>query len=246
MSQEKETMQTTADVQDAIAENPVQEGIFLEMAKAGVLYGHKKSRRDPHFEPYVFAIRNGVEVIDLEQTLVHIEKMAATLSELSKAGKKIMVVGTQPAAHEAVRNLAAVLKGLYVVNKWVGGLITNYAIISERIAYFNKQKAAEEKNEFAEYTKKERLMMHREIEKMAEKFEGIENINGTPDALFIIDSSPKGHKAAMREGRRKNAKVFGIIDNDDNPDDFDQFIPANDHAKASIDWVIDALIERIK
>lgn len=222
-----------------------QEGVFLEMAKAGVLYGHKKSRKDPHFGEFVFAIRNGVEIIDLEQTLTHIDAMAQKLSELKKEGKSVMVVGTQPAARESVKRLAETLESPYVVNKWIGGLITNFAVISERIEYFKKQKESEKNNKFADYTKKERLMIHREVEKMAEKFEGLEGYTRTPDAMFIIDGSIKGHKAALREARRKEIPVFGIIDNDDNPELFDNFIPANDHARSAIEWVTNKLIEEM-
>ena len=222
-----------------------QEGVFLEMAKAGVLYGHKKSRKDPHFGEFVFAIRNGVEIIDLEQTVSHIDEMAEKLSQLKKDGKSVMVVGTQPAARESVKRLAETLESPYVVNKWIGGLITNFPVISERIEYFKKQKESEKNNKFSDYTKKERLMIHREIEKMTDKFEGLDGYTRTPDAMFLIDGSIKGHKAALREARRKDIPVFGIIDNDDNPELFDNIIPANDHARSAIEWVVNDLVEKI-
>jgi len=226
--------------------NADHEALLLEMAKAGVMYGHKKTRHDPHFAPYVFAVKNGIEVIDLEQTLDKINEVADALSEYAKNGKTIMVVGTQPASHDAVKKLAEKLNSPYVVNKWIGGLITNFGIISKRITLFKERRKMEEEGRYNNYTKKERLMIQREIDKMAEKFEGLENYTSVPDVMFIIDSSMKNHITALNEADRKGIIKIGIIDNDDNPEEFDYFVPANDHSSASINWVVNKIIDNIK
>lgn len=232
--------------EESSAKNNELELIYLEMAKAGVMYGHKRSRRDPHFELYVFAIRNGIEIIDLEQTLDKIKEVTEEIKKFKNEGKKILLVGTQVSARDAIIRLADILDSSYVVNKWIGGLITNFKNIKSRIEYYIEQKRKEENNEFKNYTKKEQLEVHRKIDKMSNKFEGLENYSNVPDVLFIIDSSIKGHRTAIAEAKKKGIKVVGIIDNDDNPNEFDNFIPSNDHSKISIDWIINKMISYIK
>jgi|GEM_PF-427543 len=241
---ESQSTPISEKVSETESRDDQKESVLLDMAKAGVMYGHKKSRRNPHFGEYVFAVRNGVEVIDLEQTLEHIDTVANALKEFKKEGKEIMVVGTQLAAREAVRKLAEVLGGSYIVNKWIGGLLTNFDNISGRIDYYKERKKGEKDGTFDDYTKKERLDIHREVEKMGVKFEGVEELKKVPDVMFLIDTTIKGHQAALREARRKGVTLIGIIDNDDNPKDVDLFIPANDHARASIEWVVNRIIDK--
>ena len=133
-----------------------------------------------------------------------------------------------------------------MVNKWIGGLLTNFDNISGRIAYYKERREGEKSGAFDDYTKKERLDIHREVEKMSERFEGIEDLNKVPDVMVLIDTTSKGHRAALNEAKRKNITVIGIIDNDDDPEDVDMFVPANDHARASIEWVIGRIIEKYK
>ncbi len=248
--EENQKIEENLSIIDEKENNPIEnselEPVFLEMAKAGVMYGHRKPRRDPHFEPYLFAIRNGIEIIDLESTLKHVKDIAKVLKDYKKESKSVLIVGIQPSSRESVMNLASVMESPYVVNKWIGGLITNFGAIRKRISYYLDMKKDEKDNKFQNYTKKEKLMIHREIDKMSERFEGLENYSKTPDAIFVIDSSIKGHKTAMHEATCKGIKKIGIIDNDDNPDEFDYFIPANDHSKSSIDWVINKIISEIE
>lgn len=218
--------------------------VVLEMAKAGVLYGHRKFRKNPQFEEYVFTTRNSVEVIDLVKTLGAIDVVAEFLKKSMTEQKKFLVVATQPAAHQAAQKISAALGNCpYVAEKWVGGTLTNFPIISKRINEFKRLKQGMETKSFDKYTKKEKLEISREIERMEKKFGSVQNIEGIPDIMFVVDSSIKGHRTAMREARRKGMKLVGIIDNDDNPKDFDYFIPANDHAQASIEWVVGRVIE---
>lgn len=225
----------------------VSDETYEEMAKQGVLYGHKKSRKNPRFSEYVFATRNGVEVLDLQKTVHGIAVIAHVLKKAKEEKKSFLLVATQPAAKEAMERLSQALDGCsYVTGKWIGGLMTNFAIISKRLEYFKKKRNDMRDGKFEKYTKKERLMIEREVEKMAQKFAGLEQYNKVPDVIFIVDGSIKGHRAVIREARIKKVLILGIIDNDDNPGEFNYFIPANDHAKASIDWVVNELITKIQ
>jgi small subunit ribosomal protein S2 len=236
------------DIQAMMAESAnVDELVLTEMAKAGVFYGHKKSRKDPRFDEYIFGLRNGIAVIDLVRTLKLIDIVAGFIKNSIAEKKTLMVVGTQSAAKNAVLKLSESLNNCpYVINRWIGGLITNFGMIGKRIDYFKKRKSDLEQGKFEGYTKKERLLISREVEKMGIVFEGLENFTKIPDIMVVIDPLLKGHSTAVHEASLHKMQIIGIIDNDDSPSDMTYFIPANDHAKASIDWVTDALISKIK
>jgi len=234
-------------VEDFAALSSQDESLIIEMAKAGVLYGHKKSRKNPSFEKYVFTTRNGVEVIDLSLTLKAIDEISQFIKKSLEERKSFLIIGTQPAARESIINLAGALGGSsYVVNKWIGGLITNFSVLYKRIEYYKKRKKDLQEKRFEGYTKKEKLLISREVEKMGERFLGLEEYTKIPDIVFVIDSSLKGHKTVIREAQKKKITLVGIIDNDDNPREFDYLIPANDHSKPSINWVVSKIIEKIK
>jgi len=244
----KDNNSSGLDIQAMMAESAsVDELVLTEMAKAGVFYGHKKSRKDPRFDEYIFGLRNGIAVIDLVRTLKLIDIVAGFIKNSIAEKKTLMVVGTQSAAKNAVLKLSESLNNCpYVINRWIGGLITNFGMIGKRIDYFKKRKSDLEQGKFEGYTKKERLLISREVEKMGIVFEGLENFTKIPDIMVVIDPSLKGHSTAVHEALLHKMQIIGIIDNDDSPSDMTYFIPANDHAKASIDWVTDALISKIK
>lgn len=231
----------------ALQQTPVDEETLVEMIKAGVIYGHKKSRKNPKFGEYVFNTRNGIELLDITKTLHAIEIVARFLKKNQTEGKRILLVGTQAAAREGIEKLSAALGGCpFVVDKWIGGLITNFSVLSKRLEYFKRQRKGLAEGEFNKYTKHERLLIEREVSKMENKFKGLENFVGIPDVMFLIDSSIKGHRTALHEARIKKIQLAGIIDNDDDPTNFSYFIPANDHSRSSINWVIDRMIEHLK
>lgn len=220
---------------------------LVEMTKAGVLYGHKKSRKNPNFNNWVFSVRGGVEVIDLEKTLTAIEEVATFLKKELLEKKTFLVVGTQPAAQEAVKMISEALAGCpYVVNRWIGGLLTNFSVLSRRIEYYKKRTSDFKDGKFDNYTKKEKLLISREIEKMDTMFSGVKELTKLPDIMIVIDGSLKSHRAAIAEAKLKKISLVGIIDNDDEPKDFAYFIPANDHARSSVEWVMQRVIEKIK
>ena len=220
--------------------------VFKEMMKSGLMYGHKKSKTNPRFRPYIYTTRNGIEIIDLAQTLPALESAIEFMKQQIKEGKLILLVASQPAAKEAKENLGKKFNFPYINEKWIGGLLTNFKVISQRIEYFKKIQADWEKGEFDKYTKKERIMINRNIHRMKKMFTGLENLTKLPDVIFIIDPSLKGHTTAVREARRMKIPIVAILDSDDDPTLITYPIPANDHAKISIDWLIDKIINSLK
>jgi small subunit ribosomal protein S2 len=240
MLMKDQDLQQEQQEQELIAE-PINEAdlsTLREMMEAGLMYGHKKSKTNPKFKQYIYTTRNGVEIIDLSQTLSALESAIEFIKNKIKEEKLILLVAIQPAAKEAIENLAKKFKFSYINEKWIGGLLTNFKVVSQRIEHFKKTQADFEKGAFEKYTKKERVMINRDIYRMEKMFTGLENLIRLPDAIFMIDPSLKGHTTALREAKRLKIPVVAILDSDGNPDSVDFPIPANDHAKTSIDWII--------
>jgi small subunit ribosomal protein S2 len=238
----------TQELQQDLAVDSVSEAdlkVIQEMMKAGLMYGHKKSKTNPKFKPYIFTARNGVEIIDLAQTLPALNSAADFLKTLINNKGLILIVAGQPAARESVENLAKKFGFAYINERWVGGLLTNFKVISRRIEHFLKVRADLESGKLDKYTKKERLMISRDIERMKKMFGGLENLTKLPDAILMIDPSLKGHATALREAKRTGVPLVAIVDSDDDPTLVDYPIPANDHSKMSIDWVINKIIENL-
>jgi len=236
------------DLQQELIASPVSEAdlaILRKMMTVGLMYGHKKSKTNPKFKQYIYTNRNGIEIIDLTQTLSALDVAVEFVKSQIKEGKLILLVATQPASREAVENLAKKFNFSYINEKWIGGLLTNFKVISQRIEYFKKVQADFEKGEFEKYTKKERVVINRNISRMKKMFTGLENLTRLPDAVFIIDPSLKGHTTAVREARRAGIPMVAILDSDDDPDLVNFPIPANDHTKMSIDWLINKISEKL-
>lgn len=220
--------------------------IIGEMMGVGLMYGHKKSKTNPKFKKYIFTVRNGIEIIDLAQTLSALESAVEFLKNKISNKGLVLVVASQSAAKEAVKNLSEKFDFAYINDRWIGGLLTNFRVLSQRIEYFKKTQSDFEKGAFEKYTKKERLMINRNIQRMEKMFSGLKNLIKLPDAILIIDPSLKGHVAAVREAKRTGIPLVAILDSDDNPDLIDYPIPANDHAKTSIDWIVNRIADRLR
>ena len=215
--------------------------VLKEMAENGVMYGHKKSRTQPRFKPYIFTTRNGIEIIDLPKTLQAIEEVAAFLNKQLAENKTVLLVGTQASSWQSLESFSKKYGFSYIKNGWIGGLITNFKNIYQRVEHFRKLQKDMERGELEKYTKKERGVIARNIEKMKLMFEGLDNFTKIPDVLFVIDSSLKNHITAIKEAKIARIPIIAIIDSDDNPDLVDLAIPANDHAKMSIEWVMNKI-----
>jgi small subunit ribosomal protein S2 len=240
-----ELAEEMAVVPEEISARGANVEILKEMIRVGIIYGHKKTKTNPKFRKYIFTTRNGIEIIDLTKTLPMIDAAADFLEKCVKSGKTTLLVGLQPAVQPALEIMAEKLNLPYAKNRWIGGLLTNFRTISGRIEYFKKIQAGIESGEFDKYTKKERVMINKNIHRMREIFGGLENLTKPVEALFIVDTSLRGHTTAVREAKRMDIPIIAIIDSDDNPEMVNYPIPANDHAKASIDWIINRIMEKL-
>lgn len=246
MAKTNEELNTAAA--EEMAENTavdVDITLFKEMAENGVLYGHKKSKTQPKFKPFIFTTRNGMEIIDLAKTLESVDKVSEFLNKLVKEKKTVLLVGTKPASWEALAKMSKTFNFPMIKNRWIGGLLTNFKIIYSRIEWFRKTTVDLEKGALDKYTKKERVMVSKQLDKMKIVFEGLDNFTRVPDAMLIVDTTVKAHDTALREAIIMKIPVIAIIDSDDNPEKVQYPIPANDHSKLSINWIIDRLINSI-
>lgn len=233
----------TSEIDSKLSETEIE--TIKEMMNAGVMFGHKKTKTNPKFKNFIFTNRNEVEMIDLVKTLPFIDAAAEFLKNQIKEKKMVILVATQPAAWDTIENLAKKFNLPYVKRRWIGGLITNFKSLSSRLEYFKKTKADMAKGEFEKYTKKERSVINKNISRMETLFGGLENLTKPIDALFVIDASIKGHMTAIREAKIMKIPTVAIIDSDDNPEIINYPIPANDHAKMSIDWIMNKIEKQI-
>jgi small subunit ribosomal protein S2 len=217
---------------------------ITEMAKAGIFYGHKKTVTHPRMKPFLGGRRNEIEIINPEETVKSLAKAITFLKETIAQGGLVLWVGTKPAAKAAIKRIADEFKSPYVTFRWLGGILTNFKVLSARLNYFLDLKAKQAKGEFAKYTKKEQLDFNKEIQKMTRIFDGLAPLTRLPAAIFIVDAEE--HATAIREARRLKIPIVAIIDSNDDPALVDYPIFANDHAKASIEWIIGKIEEGIK
>ncbi len=218
--------------------------IIDEMFKAGAHFGYQKSRRDSSTSPFIFGTKNKIEIIDLEKTLPQLEKAEAFVSDLAKAGRQILFVGGKSEAKTAVKIGAMSIDMPYVDGRWIGGAITNFTEIKKRIAKFEDLQKQKEKGELTKYTKKERLLIDREIENLDEMFSGIVSMREMPKALFVID--PKKENIAVAEAKKAGIPVIAVANTDCNIKEIDFPIVANDASTSSIAFFVSQIVKSYK
>lgn len=203
-----------------------------EMFKAGAQYAYSKSRRHPSNKDFIFGAKNRVEIFDLEKTSQSLENALAFVRELGEAKKNILFVGGKNEAKTSIKEVAEALKMPYVDGRWIGGTLTNFGEIKKRISKYQDLNEKKDKGELKQFTKKERLLIDREIEDLRSKFEGIVSLEGLPKALFVIDS--KQEKIAVTEANKMNIPVIALSNSDCNLNEVEHPIPGNDGSLASI------------
>lgn len=207
-----------------------------EFIEAGVHFGHKKSSVHAGMFPYIFGVRNNVHIIDVAKTKENLEVALEFMNGLSKEGKTILFVGTKLPIRNIVREVAEKTGMPYVVNRWFGGTLTNWASISERIAFLKELRAKKSSDEWKKYPKHERLEMDKKIEKLEYGFGGIEKMEKLPDAVFVADMHE--NKLAAQEARMMNIVCVGMVDTNVNPKLADFPIPANDDSVLSVRFIL--------
>lgn len=211
------------------------------MFRAGVHYGYSKSRRHPSVSPYVFTTKNGIDIINIEKTYELLEKTLEEISRLASSGKTILFVGTKPEAKQQIIETALSLNMPYVGERWVGGALTNFPEIKKRIVKLLDLRDQKEKGGLDKYTKKEQLLIDKEMEDMTRNFQGLTGITKTPDAVFIVD--PKKEHIAVTEARKMKLPVIALLNTDCNLKQVEYPIVANDASISSITFFLQKIKE---
>lgn len=216
---------------------------LVELLEAGVHFGHETSKWHPQMEPYIFTTRNGVHVLDLQQTLAQIERATDFLSSRMKKGAVVLFVGTKHQARDITRKHAERCGMPYVTTRWLGGTLTNFETILKSITKLNDLRETLDSPDANLLTKKERGVIRNEIERMEVVLEGIKDLRRMPDVVVLIGAHSE--KTALREAKRKKVPVVALVDSNADPRDIEYPIPANDDAVRSLDLVVGALADAI-
>lgn len=212
---------------------------LVDMLKAGAHFGHQKSRWHPKMEQYIFGVRNGVHVIDLEKTLVELDKTLNYAKTLAAKGKVILFVGTKRQARASVQAAAQSCGMPFLTERWIGGLLTNFDEVKRRIKKYLNLKQQFATGEIERYTKKEQITLKKQLEKMDRYLIGLQAMDRLPDALYIADM--RVEKTALAEALRTGVPVVGVCDTNVNPEKAVYVIPANDDAVNSIKMMADLM-----
>ena len=215
-----------------------------DMLDAGVHFGHQVKRWNPRMEKYIYTVAKGVHIIDLEQTEELLEKACEFLFDEASKGKSIVFVGTKRQSKEIIENEAKRCGAMYVTERWIGGTITNLETIKKNIDKLLDFLKGREEGKFSKRTKKERLLIDREIEKLQRAYGGVVNMKKEPGVLFVVD--PKREKTAVREANRAGVPVVSLIDTNASPEGISYLIPGNDDAIKSAALIIGAIADAIE
>lgn len=207
-----------------------------EMFRAGVHYGYAKSRRHPSTAPYIFTTKNGVDIINIEKTADLLLKVLEKVSEYGATGKTILFVGTKAEAKQQIIETALALNMPYVGERWVGGSLTNYSEIKKRISKLLDLREQKEKGGFDKYTKKERLLIDREMDDMTKNFQGFTSMTRSPDVMFVID--PKKEHIAVTEAKQMNIPIIALLNSDCDLKKVEFPIVGNDSSVSSISFFL--------
>jgi len=211
---------------------------YKDLLDAGVHFGHLTRKWDPRMAPYIFMEKNGIHIIDLNKTLVCLEEASNAIKQIVRSGKKIMFVATKKQAKDLVAEEARRLNMPYVTERWLGGMLTNFATIRKSLKKMSGIDKLMKEDAYKNLAKKERLMITRQREKLESVLGGIADLTRLPAALFVVDI--KREHIAIAEAQKLGIPVFALVDTNSNPNEVDFPIPANDDAYKSISLLIKA------
>jgi small subunit ribosomal protein S2 len=217
---------------------------YKELLDAGVHFGHLKRKWNPKMRPYIFMERKGIHIIDLNRSIECLEEAAAAAKQMAKSGKKIMYVATKKQAREIVSKAALSVGMPYVTERWLGGMMTNFSTIRRSIKKMNNIDKMLADGSLTSVTKKERLTLTRERNKLEKVLGGIANLNRLPSAVFIVDIHHE--HLALAESKKLGLRTFALVDTNSDPNTVDFAIPANDDASKSIAVMTNYITEAIK
>jgi small subunit ribosomal protein S2 len=214
---------------------------LIDLLKAGVHFGHIKSKRHPGMKPYIFGVKQSINIIDLEKTQVKLNEALNFVKDITSKGGVILFVSSKKQATDIVREAATKAKMPFINTRWIGGTFTNFANIKLLPSKLKAMEDDQAKGKWKRYTKKEALGKAREVERLKIMVEGIKNMEKLPQAVFVVDI--KKDKTVVQEATKKNIPVIAICDSNVNPGKVDYPIPGNDDAVKSITFLTNVVAE---
>ena len=214
-----------------------------KLLEHGAHFGHQTRKWNPKMNRYIFGSKNGVHIIDLTLTASKLQEAYLALKKIVADGGKVLFVGTKPQVKEVIKEEALRSGSFYVVNRWLGGTLTNFKTIQKRIRYLNDLKTMEEDGSFDNMPKKEAVLLRKEKEKLLKNLEGIAEMRKVPNAVVVVD--PKLEHNAVLEAKKLNIPVFGLLDTNADPDEVNYGIPANDDATKSVQLICGILADAV-
>ena len=212
---------------------------YDDMLKSGMHFGRKKTVFNPKMEKYVFTVKEGICIIDLLKTQAEIKKASEYLKKIITDGGMVLFVGLTKQSADTIKDLANETNMPYVVDRWIGGSLTNFKVIAGRVKKMEEMEKQTKSGELDKYTKKERLLFDRELKKMENHFGGLRKMTKLPDVVFL--SSLRHGGLPFREAKRLGIKVVAICDTESDPRAVDYVIPANDNAKQSVELILETI-----
>jgi small subunit ribosomal protein S2 len=214
-----------------------------QMLEMGVHFGHRTQKWNPKMAPYIFTQRNGIHILDLQQTIVNLNNYYDMIVDIVSKGGTVLFVGTKRQAQETVAQEAERCNMPYINQRWLGGTLTNWRTIRDRIDTFKKMESSRDKGEYEKLTKRERILIDRQLDKLHLRLGGIRTMKRLPDLVIIVDT-PREF-TAIQEANKLNIPVMALVDSNSNPDPIDYLIPANDDAMRSIQLIIKTLADAV-
>ena len=211
---------------------------FDQLLQAGCHFGHLKRKWNPAMAPYIYTERNGIHIIDLHKTVAKIDEAADALKQIAKSGKKILFVATKKQTKEVVAEKAASINMPYVIERWPGGMLTNFPTIRKAVKKMANIDRLMQDGTYSNLSKRELLQITRQRAKLEKNLGSIADLTRLPSALFVVDVMKEN--IAVREANRLGIPVFGIVDTNSDPNNIDFVIPANDDAKDSVEVILNA------
>lgn len=224
--------------------SPAEDPEVEEMLKAGIHLGHAKTKNHPSMQSYIFGVRNTISILDLIQTK---EKLAAALEFVKQTagrGGLILLVGTRPAGRKVIREVAGRTEMPYFTERWIGGTLTNFKVISKRVEYMERLEREKESGEFEKYTKRERMKKEEEIVRLRRFFDGLRPLKRLPDAVFVVDATHD--TTAVREANRIKIPVVALVDTNSDASKIQWPIPSNDDALPAVRYMVGKIGQAIE
>jgi small subunit ribosomal protein S2 len=217
---------------------------FNELLDAGVHFGHLKRKWNPNMAPYIFMEKNGIHIIDLQKTIVKIDEAAAALKQIIKSGRKVLFVATKKQAKDIVADQIGSVNMPYVVERWPGGMLTNFPTIRKAVKKMMSIDKLMKENSWNNLSKREKLQITRQRAKLEKILGSIADLTRLPAALFVVDVLKE--KIAVREAQRLGIPIFAMVDTNSDPEGIDFVIPANDDASQSIKLIVGLMADAVR